>query len=354
MSFVKTDLDLFSDQVYCFTPAGDVKNLPKGSTPIDFAYSIHTAVGNKLIGARVNGRQVPIETELHNGDRVEIITSQNSKGPSRDWLSIVKSSQAKTKINQWFRLENKVDNIQKGKEAISSYCKSKGIELSSILKPAYRESVLKKYNFTSWDALLASVGHGGIKEGQVVNRLVEEHSKELEGNVTEEQIVDKINAPGRGSGLPKGGIIVKGIDDVAVRFSKCCAPVPGDEIVGYITRGRGVSIHRTDCINVLCMDEFDRERLIEANWAEGPVQETNLYSTEIIIYASESTGLVFELSKIFNEENINLTGMNVRTSKQGKATVSVKFEIRSKEQLIKLTSKIRSIEGVIDIERTSS
>ena len=354
MSFVKTDLDLFSDQVYCFTPAGDVKNLPKGSTPIDFAYSIHTAVGNKLIGARVNGRQVPIETELHNGDRVEIITSQNSKGPSRDWLTIVKSSQAKTKINQWFRLENKVDNIQKGKESIAAYCKSKGIELSNILKPVYMESVLKKYNFTNWDALLASVGHGGIKEGQVVNRLIEEHNKELEGNVTEEQIVDKINTPGRGSGLPKGGIIVKGIDDVAVRFSKCCAPVPGDEIVGYITRGRGVSIHRTDCINVLCMDEFDRERLIEADWAEGPVQETNLYSTEIIIYASESTGLVFELSKIFNEENINLTGMNVRTSKQGKATVSVKFEIRSKEQLTKLISKIRNIEGVIDIERTSS
>ncbi|MCM1287883.1 MAG: bifunctional (p)ppGpp synthetase/guanosine-3',5'-bis(diphosphate) 3'-pyrophosphohydrolase [Clostridium sp.] len=354
MSFVKTDLDLFADQVYCFTPAGDVKNLPKGSTPIDFAYSIHTAVGNKLIGARVNGRQVPIETELHNGDRVEIITSQNSKGPSRDWLSIVKSSQAKTKINQWFRLENKVDNIQKGKEAIASYCKSKGIELASILKPVYMDSVLKKYNFTNWDALLASVGHGGIKEGQVVNRLIEEHNKEIEGSITEEQIVDKINTPGRGSGLPKGGIIVKGIDDVAVRFSKCCAPVPGDEIVGYITRGRGVSIHRTDCINVLCMDEFDRERLIEADWAEGPVQETNLYSTEIIIYALESTGLVFELSKIFNEENINLTGMNVRTSKQGKATVSVKFEIRSKEQLTKLISKIRNIEGVIDIERTSS
>ncbi|MCM1083454.1 MAG: bifunctional (p)ppGpp synthetase/guanosine-3',5'-bis(diphosphate) 3'-pyrophosphohydrolase [Clostridium sp.] len=354
MSFVKTDLDLFADQVYCFTPAGDVKNLPKGSTPIDFAYSIHTAVGNKLIGARVNGRQVPIETELHNGDRVEIITSQNSKGPSRDWLSIVKSSQAKTKINQWFRLENKVDNIQKGKESIATYCKSKGIELSSILKPVYMDSVLKKYNFTNWDALLASVGHGGIKEGQVVNRLIEEHNKEIEGSITEEQIVDKINTPGRGSGLPKGGIIVKGIDDVAVRFSKCCAPVPGDEIVGYITRGRGVSIHRTDCINVLCMDEFDRERLIEADWAEGPVQETNLYSTEIIIYASESTGLVFELSKIFNEENINLTGMNVRTSKQGKATLSVKFEIRSKEQLTKIISKIRSIEGVIDIERTSS
>lgn len=353
MSFVKTDLDLFSDQVYCFTPAGDVKNLPKGSTPIDFAYSIHTAVGNKLIGARVNGRQVPIETELHNGDRVEIITSQNSKGPSRDWLSIVKSSQAKTKINQWFRLENKVDNIQKGKEAIAAYCKTKTIILSNLLKPEYMNSVLKKYNFTTWDALLATVGHGGLKEGQVVNRLVEEYNRDQAGKLTESQIVDKINTPGRSSQIPKGGIIVKGIDDVAVRFSKCCAPVPGDEIVGYITRGRGVSIHRTDCINVLCMDEFDRERLIEADWAEGPIQETNLYSTEIIIYSSESTGLVFELSKIFNEENIKLTGMNVRTSKQGKATVSVKFEISSKEQLTKIISKIRTIEGVIDIERTA-
>lgn len=353
MSFVKTDLDLFSDQVYCFTPAGDVKNLPKGSTPIDFAYSIHTAVGNKMIGARVNGRQVPIETELHNGDRVEIITSQNSKGPSHDWLALVKSSQAKTKINQWFRIENKVDNIQKGKDALVAYCKSKSISLSDILAPEFKESVLKKYNFTTWDALLASIGHGGMKEGQVVNRLLEEYNKEQAEKVTEEQIVDKINTPGRGNSLPKGGIVVKGIDDVAVRFSKCCTPVPGDEIVGYITRGRGVSIHRTDCINVLCMDEFDRERLIEADWADGPSQVSNLYSTEIIIYASESTGLVFELSKIFNEENINLTGMNVRTSKQGKATVSVKFEIRSKEQLTKLIAKIRSIEGVIDIERAA-
>lgn len=353
MSFVKTDLDLFSDQVYCFTPAGDVKNLPKGSTPIDFAYNIHTAVGNKMIGARVNGRQVPIESELHNGDRVEIITSQNSKGPSRDWLNVVKSSQAKTKINQWFRIENKVDNIQRGKDAVAAYCKTKSIALSNIMKPELMDKVLKKYNFTSWEALMASIGHGGIKEGQVVNRLVEEYSREEASKITEAQIVDKINTPGRGNGTPKGGIVVKGMDDVAVRFSKCCAPVPGDEIVGYITRGRGVSIHRTDCINVLCMDEFDRARLIEADWAEGLVQTSNLYSTEIIIYAADSHGLVFSLSKIFNEENINLTGMNVRISKQGKATVSVKFEIRSKEQLNKLISKIRSIEGIIDIERTA-
>ena len=352
MSVVKTDLDLFSDQVYCFTPAGDVKDLPMGSTPIDFAYIIHTAVGNKMIGARVNGRQVPIETELHNGDRVEIITSQNSKGPSRDWLSVVKSQQAKTKINQWFRQENKTDNIQRGKDAIASYCKTKSIPLSDITKPELVEKVLQKYNFANWDALMASIGHGGLKEGQVVNRLLEEYKREEASKVTEEQIVDKINTPGRGADNPKGGIIVQGMDDMAVRFSKCCAPVPGDEIVGYITRGRGISIHRTDCINVLCMDEFDRARLIEADWAKGLVQ-SNLYSTEINIYASESQGLVYALSKIFNEENINLTGMNVRTNKQGKATVSVKFEIRSKEQLNKLIAKIRSIDSIIDIERTT-
>ncbi|MBQ8412168.1 MAG: bifunctional (p)ppGpp synthetase/guanosine-3',5'-bis(diphosphate) 3'-pyrophosphohydrolase [Lachnospiraceae bacterium] len=353
MSFVKTDLDLFSDQVYCFTPAGDVKAMPSGSTPIDFAYVIHTAVGNKMIGARVNGRQVPIETELHNGDRVEIITSQNGKGPSRDWLKVVKSTQAKNKINQWFRIENKEDNIQKGKDAVTSYCKSKSIQLSDITKPAYIEKVLKKYNFGNWDALLASIGHGGLKEGQVVNRLLEEFKKEESRKVTEEQIVDKINTPGRGTGNTRNGITVKGMDDVAVRFSKCCTPVPGDEIVGYITRGRGVSIHRTDCTNILCMDEFDRARLIDADWAEGVVQSTNMYSTEIIIYANDSKGLVFKLTKLFNEENINLTGLNVRVNKQGKATLAVRFEIHSKEQLEKTIAKIRNLEGILDIERTT-
>ena len=353
VSAVKTDLNLFSDQVYCFTPAGDVKNLPKGSTPIDFAYIIHTAVGNKMVGARVNGKQVPIETELHNGDRVEIITSQNSKGPSLDWLNVVKSTQAKTKINQWFRLENKEDNMQKGRDAINAYCKAKGITISDIMKTEFMDSVLKKYNFANWDALLASIGHGGIKEGQVVNRLYEEYKNELARKVTEDDIVEKINTPGRSVKNSKEGIIVKGIDDVAVRFSKCCAPVPGDEIVGYITRGRGISIHRTDCINILCMSELDRERLIEAEWAEDPNQNANLYTAEINVYAVEKQGLIFALTKIFNEENINLTGLNVRLNKQGKATISIKFDIHSKDQLMKIISKIRGVEGVIDIERTT-
>ncbi len=353
MNFVKTDLDLFADQVYCFTPAGDVKTLPAGSTPIDFAYAIHTAVGNKLIGARVNGKQVPIETVLKNGDRIEIITSQNAKGPSRDWISIVKSTQAKTKINQWFRQENKDDNIQKGKEAIAAYCKSKSIILSDLLKPEFIDKVLKKYNFANWDALVSAIGYGGLKEGQVVNRLLEEYKQDQASKVTEEQIVDKINTPGRDSSSSKDGIVVKGIHDISVRFSKCCAPVPGDEIVGYVTRGRGVSIHRTDCINVINMSDFDRARLIDADWAPGLIQATSLYTAEINVYAYDSQGLIFKLTKLFNEENINLTGLNVRLNKQGKATLSVKFQIRSKDQLNKVIDKIRNIEGIIDIERTS-
>jgi GTP pyrophosphokinase len=353
MSFVKTDLDLFSDQVYCFTPSGDVKNLPKGSTPIDFAYSIHTAVGNKMIGARVNGRQVPIETELKNGDRVEIITSQNGKGPSMDWLNVVKSTQAKTKINQWFRQENKEVNIQRGRDGVANYCKTKSIVLSDITKPEYVEKVLKKYNFATWDALLASIGHGGLKEGQVVNRLLEEYRKDEQSKVTEDQIVRKINAPGRTTKGKKDGIIVQGMDDVAVRFSKCCAPVPGDEIVGYITRGRGVSIHRTDCVNILCMDEFDRARLISAEWSESITPENNVYTTEINIYANDRNGLILDLTKIFNEANIKLTGMNVRVNKQNKATVTLRFEIHSKEQLNTIISKIRNVEDIIDIERTT-
>ncbi len=349
MSFVKTDFDLFSDQVYCFTPAGDVKTLPAGSTPIDFAYIIHTAVGNQLIGARVNGRQVPIETVLKNGDRVEIITSQNSKGPSRDWLSVVKSSQAKTKINQWFRQENKTDNIQRGKDAMLAYCKSKGISLPELLTPEFTESVLKRYNFATWDALMASIGHGGIKEGQIVNRLLEEQKREAEKKITESQILEKINTPGRGNAA-KGGIIVKGMDDVAVRFSKCCAPVPGDEIVGYITRGRGISIHRTDCVNIASMDEFDRNRLIEAEWSDGG---ESLYTAELVIYATEVKGLVFQLSKTFNEENINMTGLNVRTNKRGGATIDVRFEISSQDALKRIMTKLRALNGVIDIERTT-
>lgn len=357
LSLIKSDLDLFSDSVYCFTPSGDVKNLPSGSTPIDFAYSIHSAVGNKMVGARVNDKLVTIDYVIQNGDRVEIITSQNSKGPSRDWLKLVKSTQAKNKINQWFKTELKEDNILRGKEMIEKYCKGKGINFSEINKPEYMEKVMKRYAFKDWDSVLASIGHGGLKEGQIINKMVEERNKKLKREITDTNILDGIGE--MTSKVPvskksKSGIVVKGIHDIAVRFSRCCSPVPGDEIVGFVTRGRGVSIHRTDCINIINLPENERERLIDAEWqqAEGDDNKER-YSTEIQIYANNRIGMFVDISKVFTERQIDITSMNVRTSKQGKATIIMTFDIRGIEELNRLIDKLRQIEGILDIERTA-
>jgi len=357
LNMVKGDLDLFSDSVYCFTPTGDVKNLPSGSTPIDFAYSIHSAVGNKMVGARVNGKLVNIDYVIQNGDRIEIITSQNSKGPSRDWLSLVKSTQARNKINQWFKTELKEDNITKGKEMIDRYCKAKGINYPEINKPEFQEKVMARYAFKDWDSVLASIGHGGLKEGQVINKMLDEKAKKQKKEVTDKAILDGIEemtgkAPENKKS--KSGIVVKGIHDVAVRFSRCCSPVPGDEIVGFVTRGRGISIHRTDCINIINLPSDERVRLIDAEWQQ-PEGEGNKerYSTEIQIYANNRIGMFVDISKVFTERQIDITSMNVRTSKQGKATIIMTFDIQGIEELNRLTDKLRQIEGVLDIERTA-
>lgn len=356
LSSIKNDLNLFSDNIYCFTPTGDVKNLPAGSCPVDFAYSIHSAVGNKMVGARVNGKLVTIDYELKSGDRVEIITSQNSKGPSRDWLNIVKSTQARNKINQWFKQELKEDNILKGKELITNYCKTKGIVLSDIMKPENQEKTLNKYGFKDWNSLLASVGHGGLKEGQVVNKLVEENEKRKKAEVTDNDVLEGIvqqEAKNKDKyKKTRGGIVVKGIHDVAVRFSKCCNPVPGDEIVGFVTRGRGVTIHRTDCVNVINFPENERERLIEAEW-EQVDSSADKYSTEINIFAANRTGLIVDISRIFTEANIDVKFMNSRVNKKGIATINLGFDIHGKDELNRLVEKLRNIEGVTDIARTA-
>ncbi len=355
MSLLKNDLDLFADSVYCFTPQGDVKTLPSGSTPVDFAYSVHSAVGNKMVGARVNGKLVPIEYEIKNGDRIEIITSQNSQGPSRDWLKLVKSTQAKNKINQWFKKELKEDNILKGKEMLAQYAHAKGFKIANYTKTQYLEAVLRKYGFRDWDSVLAAIGHGGLKEGQVFNKLVEAYDKENKKNLTDEQVLEAASETQEKLHIAKSksGIVVKGIHDVAVRFSKCCNPIPGDEIVGFVTRGRGITIHRTDCVNVLNMSETDRTRLIEAEWQQPDTKEKEKYTAEIQVYANNRTGLLVDLSKIFTERKIDLRSINSRTSKQEKATISMSFEIGSKEELRSLIEKIRQVESVIDVERTT-
>ena len=358
MNLLKSDLDLFSDSVYCFTPTGDVKNLPAGSTPIDFAYSIHSAVGNKMIGARVNGKLVTIDYVINNGDRVEILTSQNSKGPSRDWLNVVKSTQARNKINQWFKNELKDDNIIKGRELLLSYCKAKAINQVDIMRPEYMESIMKKFGFRDWESVLAALGHGGLKEGQIINKMKEMYDRDHPKELSDEEVIKAVEESAAAKQmLPRSktenGIVVKGIHDVAVRFSKCCSPVPGDEIIGFVTRGRGISIHRTDCVNIINLPEIERSRLIDAEWQDESIDGKGRYFAEITIYANNRNGLLADVSRALTEKNIDIQSMNTRTSKQGVATMNVAFEISSKEELNRVIDKLHNIESVLSIERTT-
>ena len=355
LSLLKSDLDLFNESVYCFTPAGDVKNLPTGSTPVDFAYSIHSAVGNRMVGARVNGKLVPIDYVIQNGDRIEVITSQNSRGPSRDWLKIVRSTQAKNKINQWFKQELKEENIVKGRELLAAYAKTRGVNITELLKPEYIAAVLTKYGFKDWDSVLAAIGHGGLKEGQILNKLQEGYNKDHKKQITDEQILEetahrkeKIRAA-----KAKSGIVVKGLDDVAVRFAKCCSPVPGDEIIGFVTRGRGVTVHRTDCINIQNLPEIERVRLIEADWHVEESQTGSHYLTDIKIYATNRTGLLVDITRIFTERGIDVLMVNSRTNRQGLATIEMEFDVSGKEELAGLIGKVRQVESVLDIERST-
>jgi len=355
---LKNDFDLFNESVYCFTPTGDVKTLPVGSNPVDFAYSIHSAVGNKMIGAKVNGKLVTIDYEIQNGDQIEILTAANSRGPSRDWLKIVKSSQARNKISQWFKAELKEDNIQRGKNLLTDYAKTKGIRLSDVLKPEYQAICQRKYGFRDWDSLLAAVGHGSLKEGQIVNRLYEEWKKTQEENVTEDQLLADLNERGGGEKPRtvhhKGSIIVQGMGDVAVHFSKCCAPVPGDEIIGYVTRGRGVTIHRTDCVNMIHLPESDKVRLIDAEWnIEEADKSDHIYNAEIRIFARNNPGVLLEVTKILSEEKVNINSVSARPGKNEISTITVSFAVHGTEQLRNIISRISAQPNVIDIERTS-
>ncbi len=358
MSLLKSDLDLFSDAVFCFTPDGDVKNLPNGSTTVDFAYSIHSAVGNKMIGAKVNGRLVTIDYKIQNGDRIEIITSQNSKGPSHDWLNIVKSTQAKTKINQWFRSELKEENILHGKELISAYCKAKGIDISLINKPVYQEKAVRKYGFHDWNSCLATIGHGGLKEASIVNKMYDEYRKDNPIELTDEQVLEQTNDAGTESKElkqnSKSGIVVNGLYDVAAHFAKCCSPVPGDEICGYITRGRGITIHRTDCINMMHLSDIEKSRMVEAEWQAGSDDGSHgLYLGEVKIYGNNRTGLLVDITRIFTEREIDINSIHSKTSKQGVASISISFGISGKDEMNSIIDKIRQVESVLDIERTS-
>ena len=352
MSLLKRDLDLFSDHVYCFTPEGDVKTFPKGSSTIDFAYSIHSAIGNKMIGARVNDKLVPIDYILKNGDRVSIITSQNSNGPSRDWLKIAKSAQARNKINQWFKQIDKDENLLKGKELLTNSIKQKGYEPQEILKDKFQNIIKSKYSYKSWDGILATIGRGGLKEGLIANRLIEEYEKTTKKEISDLDIINEYsNKNSFESKSNKGEVIVKGSSDIDVHFARCCNPMPGDEIVGFVTRGRGITVHRTDCMNIVSLSTNDKQRIMPASWQNTNLTNENTYYTSINIYSKTKKGIIMEITKIFVEEKIDILSINARSNKNDTTTIEVGFELAGKEVLEKLFNKIKMLNNVIDVVR---
>ena len=351
--FVETvKVDLFADEVFVFTPKGDVINLPIGSTPIDFAYAIHSAIGNKMMGARVNGEIVKLNYQLQNGDIVEILTSSSVHGPSRDWLNIVKSSQARNKIRQWFKKANREENVQRGRENIERELKKQGLQYSQLFRSEWVELVLKKYNFNSLDDMFSAVGYGGISSSKIIARLKEEYRKTLRpeelGELDRDQLRQDRDPEKRKKKPPENGVIVKGIDNCLVRLSRCCNPVPGDEIIGYITRGRGVSVHRKDCVNVTGERE-EKERLIEVQWYTAGNAS---YKAEITIMANDRTQLLMEVTNTLGEAKIPLKAMNARTTRDQIAIIGLTLEIVDTEQLEKIIKKLRKVDGVFEVTRS--
>jgi GTP pyrophosphokinase len=344
-------IDFFTDEVFVFTPKGDVINLPDGSTPIDFAYRVHTAVGNNCVGAKVDGRIVPINYKLKNGNIVEAITSVNSSGPSRDWLKIVKSTQAKNKIKQFFKQKDRDFNVAKGKELLEKEIKRLGYKPSDILRDEWIKSTATKVSINSIDDLYASIGYGSITLNQVIGKLKEyynEHYKVTDENAFIESKLQQTQQ--KRTKKPTQGINVKGVDNIKVRFSKCCNPVPGDDIIGFITRGRGVSIHRTDCPNII-YSEDSGERLIDVSW---DLEKKAAYNAEIQVKAIDRSGILAEVAARVTELNIGLLSLNARTSKERLVTINMILEINDIDQLKDLMRKLRKIKNVTDVYRVTA
>lgn len=343
-------IDFFTDEVFVFTPKGDVINLPDGSTPIDFAYRVHSEVGDKCVGAKVDGRIVPLNYKLKNGNIVEVITSTNSNGPSRDWLKIVKSTQAKNKIRQWFKAKEKDVNIIRGKDMLEKEIRRLGYKYSEILKEQWIKNIGSKMSLNSIDDLYAAIGYGSITLNQVISKLRVFYNEENKIDHESELLENKINqSVEKKKNKPTQGINIKGIDNIKVRFAKCCNPVPGDEIIGYITRGRGVSVHRTDCPNIGLSD--DTERFIEVNWDH---EKKASYPAEIQIEASDRSGLLSEITQKISDSDLGLISLNARTNKNKIAFVSLTLEIKSIEDLRELMKKIKKIKNVLDVYRVTS
>ncbi len=347
--FMRTlKIDMFADEVFVFTPKGDVISLPAGATPIDFAFYIHSAVGYKMTGAKVNSKIVTLDYKLQNGDIVEVITSGSNKGPSMDWLKIVKTSTARSKINSWFKKENREANIERGKNAVDAELKRVGLNQNELFKSKYLDPMLKRYGFAGVEEMYAAIGFGGITAAKVVARLrdsFQTDNKELfPPEITVKQSSIKPNKQ-------NSGIEVKGVDNCLVRLSRCCNPVPGDDIIGFITRGRGVSVHRCDCINIQeeNLTEDMRSRMIDCDWLEGI---STSFNAELSLACTNRSGILADVIGVVSEQKLNLIATNARALKDRTALIDITFEVTSKSQIETIIKKLHHIPGVYEIKRT--
>ena len=342
-------IDLFTDQVFVFSPKGDVLSFPAGATPIDFAFSIHSAVGCKMQGARVNGKIVNLDYQLQNGDIVEIITSSAIHGPSKDWLKIVKTSQARNKIHQWFKKENRDENIEKGKEMLEKEVKRQGYGDFGLTSPEYIEMLVKRYGFACTDDLYSNIGYGGIQLANVITKLKDEYKKR--NTDPELKLLEVTNsAPKKTKKSAGNGIVVEGIDNCLIRYSKCCNPVPGDKIIGYITRGRGLSVHRQDCVNITALytDDEEKKRLIDVFWENS---KEELYLAHLKIVCNDRSGLLIDAANAMADSKVNVKAINARSIKDNMAIIEASVEIKDTVQLDNLINKLKGIRDIIDVTR---
>ncbi len=339
--------ELFEDEVYVFTPKGEIKVLPRDATPIDFAYMIHAEIGHHMTGCKINSKMMPIITPLKSGDIVEIITADTSKGPSRDWLKFVKSTSAKNKILSWFKKAQKAENIEKGKELIEKELKRIGFTHSDLFKPEYMEPMLDKYKYKTLDEMYAAVGFGANSSVKVIARMLQEYRKEHEEENIEAKIEELAKAKAKRPKPSSSGVIVKGIDNCLVKLSKCCNPLPGDEIVGYITKGRGVSVHRKDCVNI--GDLFTEEnRMIDVEWYN---EHETSYQVDIEVFSNDRNGLLMDILKEIGATKAKILGVNTKTTKERIAIIDVTLEIENLDELNKVQKAIRKVDSVYEVKR---
>lgn len=339
--------ELFEDEVYIFTPKGAIKVLPKGATPIDFAYQIHEQIGHHMVGCKINSKMMPIITKLKSGDIVEILTSDQAKGPSRDWLKFVKSSGARNKILSWFKKNQRAENIEKGKDLIEKELKKIGVKHEDLFKSEFINAALNRYKYNSIDDMYASVGFGSISPGKVIARMLEEYRKVHKEDDIEKTLEALSKEKVHKEKPSQNGIIVKGIDNCLVKLSKCCNPVPGDEIIGYITRGRGVSVHRTDCVNTKNLLE-EGNRIIDVYWSDN---KKTTYSADIEIYANDRLGLLADVIKVLGDNKCNIMAVTSKTTKEKIAIIELTIEVENIEKLNTVLKNLRKIDSVYEVKR---